>query len=786
MSVSEAEQKTEPKIPSDNPIECSGEDRLERKGVAEDFAQHVLKLDASEGAVVGVFGPWGSGKTSFLNLAKETWKGKVPVIDFNPWLFSGTEQLVRRFFDEISSQSKSLGFRISKALAKYEGELTSVSNIPRRLRTIGDVSSFAGVGSLATGVGSLTIEFVPNFPDVLSSTIKGALFLVGLLLVITGKFLKHCQWNIDSRRKKVTKVLKKRDNLEKRKFLKKSNKRIVIVLDDVDRLEKSEIRSIFKLVRLTANFPNIVYIIACDRLRVEQALEEKGLGGRDYLEKIIQLPFDLPQAPGHILDQQLRNEIEKAYAEIEKTGPFDEQVWLDVYREIIWPLIRNMRDVRRYTGAIRETIAGLEGKVALADVLGLEAVRMFLPDAFNRLPVLMDILTARSQLSSTESESMSPEAASRKYSNEPENIKIDARRIGELIEAGKAPEVVESMLYLLFPACGQNIFGTNTHPQFLGKDDQDVEKIRKLFPPMDIPLPEKYLVDCRVAHEAILQFYLERVPGEHLVIFDEARRAFDLMADREALDEFMQEIKSEQRCVDVIQYLRGFVDQFREEHVEPGSIVLLNLLPDMPGEPLHTTRLTVRGIIVRLFRVLENVTAVEAAVRRILPAVTTLSSKVELVLDIGYREDVDSNLVSETAAAEFGKGLLDRIRNTPVDDLAEDPNLELILDFANTVADPSSDPFDNKKSAQLTFAILGRVLSGATNVDSLDHVQDLKRRHLIDLYGSEEVLKARLENLRTQFETLKPWIAETQKMTPDAAEKLLDLADAFLSRTEPD
>ena len=758
-------------IPSDNPIRDPKYDVLGRADEAKKFARHVLELDASEGAVVGVFGPWGSGKTSFLNLTRKEFEQEdIPVIDFNPWLFSGTKQLVERFFDELSARLKIPGtHEIGKALKKYGDAVTSVSNLSDRLLAIGGVASF-------TGLWSLAIEGVSNLPGILL-TIGFVSCLLGGLLSITGTFFRCCQGDIDSRRKKVEKALRKR------------NKRIIVVLDDVDRMEKSELRDVFKLVRLTASFPNIVYIVACDRFRVEQALGEKGLQGKDYLEKIIQLPYDLPQAPGHILDQQLRNEIEKAYAEIEKTGPFDEQVWLDVYREIIWPLIRNMRDVRRYTGAIRETIAGLEGKVALADMLGLEAVRMFLPDAFNRLPVLMDILTARSQLSSTEPESMSPGAAFRKYSNEPENMKVDARRIGELIEANKAPEVVKAMLRLLFPACGQNIFGTNTHPQFLGKDDQDVEKIRKLLPSMDIPLPEKYLVDCRVAHEAIFQFYLELVPGEHLVIFDEARRAFDLMADREALDKFMQEIKSEQRCVDVIRYLGGFVDQFREEHVEPGSIVLLNLLPDMPGEPwglYSESRIIVRGIIAQLFRVLENATAVEAAVRRILPAVTTLSSKAELVLDIGYREEVDSNLVSETAAAEFGKGLLDRIRNTPVDDLAEDPNLGLILGFANTVADPSSDPFDNKKSAQLTFAILRRVLSGATSVGSTHPDQIPRRGFLIRIYGGEEVLKARIENLRTQFEDLKPWIEETQKMTPDAAARLIDLADSFLSRTEQD
>ena len=61
------------------------------------------------GAVVGVFGPWGSGKTSFLNLVKHELEGEsVHILEFNPWMFSGTEQLVQRFFIELTSSILSI------------------------------------------------------------------------------------------------------------------------------------------------------------------------------------------------------------------------------------------------------------------------------------------------------------------------------------------------------------------------------------------------------------------------------------------------------------------------------------------------------------------------------------------------------------------------------------------------------------------------------------------------------------------------------------------------------
>ena len=733
-------------IPADNPIETVDDDCLDREGSVQSFTQHVLNLDTSKGAVVGVFGPWGSGKTSFINLAKKKFKEKeIPVLDFNPWMFSGTKQLVGQFFDQLSAKLKIRDYtKIAKSLKKYGDDFIETGGVFIRK-----------TGRLMKMIGTV----IPSF--------------------------------CDSSHEKVKNVLKKR--AQKHADRAEKAKPIIVVLDDVDRLSSPEIRDIFKLVRLTASFQDIIYIVVCDRLRVEQALgEEQGLSGRDYMEKIIQYPFDLPEASEHVLGQRLLEEIENAREDIKNHGLFDKQVWFDVSREIVRPLIRNMRDVRRYAAAIRGTVAGLEGKVAFADVLGLEAIRIFMPDVFKRLPDLMDILTARSQLSSAESESMSYETAFLKASNEPENMKIDARSIGKLIEAGKTPGVVQAMIRLLFPACGKKIFGESIHGKFPEEDDPYVEKIRKdLSLSTDLPPPEKFLVDYRVANEAVFRLYLEHTAAEDVFVAKDTGQAFDRMADRGDLHKFMRSLTQRRRS-EVIRHLRGFEDRFREEHVVPGSIVLLNLLPDMLENPVSTydPQPIVKRIIAQLLQVPNNAAAVEAAVRRILPEVAMLFPKVLFVLAIGYRDEFGQERVLKTAAIEFENELLHRIRGTSIDDLTEESNLGLVLGFANTVVGSSRDPFDGRKSAQLTFVILRSVLKKLRDVDSIDHAQDLHRirlrTSLIDLYGGEDVVRARIENLRAQFETLKPWIEETQKMPIEDAAKLPDRADNFLSGPQLD
>lgn len=81
--------------------------------------------------------------------------------------------------------------------------------------------------------------------------------------------------------------------------LAKSSKRIVLMMDDIDRLDKAEIHTVFRLVKLLGDFPNTTYVLFFDEKRVAEALGEKYVGvggGKRFLEKIIQVPLSLPPA----------------------------------------------------------------------------------------------------------------------------------------------------------------------------------------------------------------------------------------------------------------------------------------------------------------------------------------------------------------------------------------------------------------------------------------------------------------------------------------------------------
>ena len=726
-------------LPGDNPIRDQEDDILERTAVADAFAQRILDLDASEGAAVGVFGPWGSGKTSFINLARRTFKCKgVPVLDFNPWLFSGVEQLVERFFAELSA---SMGMRnelkeIGEAFAKYGAAFNAVAGVASSLLAVPQIGAI--VKAIAETAGNA------SQPD-----------------------------SIGALRKKIDGALRKRD------------KPIVIVLDDVDRLTAPEIREVFKLVRLTASFPNLIYIVSCDRLRVERALEEKeqGLPGRDYLEKIIQWSFNLPEIPRHLIERQLSEAIENALAGIQDPGPFDEDVWGDVYRGILRPLIRNMRDVRRYAIAIRATVGGLEGQVARADVLALEAVRMFLPDIFRLLPSAIDGLTVMSPTVEKRFDRMmlisgDPRSGLNEWLKAQVDGLIAATEKDLEFEAARtAKDVVEAMLDYLFPV-GARLRRMSDGPSELYMNDDAAEHLR----------------ERRVAHEQIFRRYLEHSTSPELLAFHDAERALARMANRHGLNEFIRSFEPTRRQA-VVSNLCNLADQFRPEHVEPGAIVLLDLLPvmqmrlstpsargsDAGGSALRAT--------LQLLGVLDDAADVEAAVRRILPEVKSLGSKAKFVHLLTLPSEPGNGLVSKTAANEFKKMLRNEIQAAPANKLEDERDPYAALTFARRHGGTTDEPFEIDASPKLTFALLrsvrGELETGSIDGHAVHRSPALGWESLIALYGSKEVLSARINELKSEFDTLKPWF-ETREIPLDEAEQVLDLAVQYLSGWRPE
>lgn len=666
----------------DNPIQEAGDDVLLRGSVAASFACQLLAVDASGGLVAGVLGPWGSGKTSFLNLARaELEDGAAALLDFNPWMFSGAEQLVDSFFIELSSELKLR---------------TGLAEIGEDLADYGE--AFAGLGWLPV---------VGSWIDRGRGTAK-----------ILGKYLSRRREGTHGRREKLTTALRK------------LQQPIVVILDDVDRLSSPEIRDVFKLIRLTASFPNIIYIVAFDRTRVEQALTEERVPGRDYLEKILQVAIDLPVVPQEVMIREVTGALDQALSG-NSVGEIDGEVWPDVLMEIIRPLIGNMRDVRRYAAAVHATVDTLGDQIALADLLAMEAIRVFLPDVYAHIQISVAGLC-------TPSEAL---GGGGRY--EPPQRKKSIEQMLKI--AGDQEDVVRALLRRLFPFSRRHFENNNYGPDWL----------------------HSFLRERRIAHEAILGLYLERVAGRQLVNFTYAEQAWLWMDDEAALDRHLRSVPPE-RQEDVIAALQTYESEYKPEHVIAATPVLLNLMGDLPdrlrGMFDVDSRLVVGRVAYRLLRTLDGHEVAAQAVGQIMPKLTSLSAKFQLLTTVGYREGAGHELVSADDARLFEESWREEVRSAEAGDLVDEDDLLRVFYWARADSGPDEVPVDIPADPSVTRAVLRSARSETRS--QTDGNRAVRRESVLawstleEVYGDEATLTARIEAMKSSPIDLEEDLAE--------------------------
>ena len=119
---------------ADNPISTASEDLLQRSKFVERIVHEIDMIDASQGYVMAVMGQWGSGKTSVLNLVKERLSDSGTIlVEYNPWLLSGAEELVSGLFREINAKLNKKGVKYRAAIDKiidYGEILAPLTSVP--------------------------------------------------------------------------------------------------------------------------------------------------------------------------------------------------------------------------------------------------------------------------------------------------------------------------------------------------------------------------------------------------------------------------------------------------------------------------------------------------------------------------------------------------------------------------------------------------------------------------------------------------------------------------------
>lgn len=318
---------------SDKPISNENEDELNRMPFVKRLSKSICNYDSQDCLVIGLMGGWGSGKTSILNLTfseikkeKDNWI----LIDFNPWYFSNQDNLILQFFNRLLNELK------------------------------------------------FSDNFTKKAKDVLFKFMKGISINVNL------KFVSS---NLD-----LDKVLKQ-EEFEKFNSFKEDlmdifsnlDYKIIISIDNIDRLTDDEIQQIFLLVKSLADFPNVIYILSFDQNIVIKTLNKLQVySGEDYIKKIIQIEILVPEITQSRKNSLIYNRIHTIYEKFSN----DSLIQLDDFNDIYWmiiPFIKNIRDLNRLVNVFNFYLFSFKYEININDFLLLLTLQLFERECYDEI-----------------------------------------------------------------------------------------------------------------------------------------------------------------------------------------------------------------------------------------------------------------------------------------------------------------------------------------------------------------------------------------------------------------
>lgn len=328
------------------------EDILGRSALAKEIADGIKLYSKKQksGITLSITGEWGSGKSTLIQFLLEEFIGfeqQFKVITFNPWMFYKNESIRQAFLIELAL-----------VLKDYETSRTQVSKKLKDLvKAFGWIKNVSAVaGNIQEGIGQV-VDFFAEGDSV--GEIKN----------------------------------------EIEKILFKSKRKILVVIDDVDRLMPDQIMEVFQTISLIADFSNIIYVLAFDKKIVIDSISNFFTGkGEDYLEKIIQIDYEIPK----ILDEKLNQIFLQSIAQIEHSF----KIKLDEYSvKSLWDFhglkhyFKSVRDFKRFFNSFAFRLPVIADEVNVTDFLVIEAIRIFDYQAYENLYIFYTSNLRRRDLS---------------------------------------------------------------------------------------------------------------------------------------------------------------------------------------------------------------------------------------------------------------------------------------------------------------------------------------------------------------------------------------------------
>lgn len=341
---------------ADRPILKSDQDKLNRSVFAKYLARCLLDHKDPQSLVVGLYGGFGSGKTSLLNLILEelefastnTLDEEKPIIlNFSPWSYSGQNQLIYSFFRRLSSALRSAPY--------FSGSQKIIHLL------------------------ELYISFHTHQP-------------VPKALRFQQKWWQPWRNRADAygweSGRDLTQV-----KAELNELLRKQPHKIIIVIDNISRLYDQEIKQMFQVIKSMGDYANTIYLLALDKDQVVSAINRiEGGAGEALLEKIVQLSFDVPAITRQDLENILLDKLKLIMPEVPPED-WDSSDWADVYYSSLRYFFETCRDITRYLNGLSFGYPRVKDVVNPVDYFALTAIEVFLPEVYAGIRDNKDLFT---------------------------------------------------------------------------------------------------------------------------------------------------------------------------------------------------------------------------------------------------------------------------------------------------------------------------------------------------------------------------------------------------------
>jgi len=267
-------------------------------------------------------------------------KRRTIQVRFSPWLIAGRSELASALFSELA---RALGEKLG---ANVKDAFVSI------LKRLAEFAPLAGAGlDLTTGfgVGKLLSAGATWSSNVATS-------------MVTGPTLDELRENL--------KILLRSLN----------EQRILVVIDDLDRLTPPEAVVMVSLIKSLGDLPNVIYLLSYDENNLARLIRKGAkVDGREFLRKIVQYPIDLPRLQDEDLTRLLDSDLTTIIGDLR---PEDQRrlgiTWHFVFRHYL----RTPRDVRLYINSVAVALSAAKDYVDIVDLLLLEVIRLYEPQLY--------------------------------------------------------------------------------------------------------------------------------------------------------------------------------------------------------------------------------------------------------------------------------------------------------------------------------------------------------------------------------------------------------------------